>query len=53
MDRAYALANPQEYFAEGTEAFFGRNDFYPFTREDLLKEDPGMHRLLRRLWLGE
>src|SRR6185437_16062338 len=30
--RAYALANPREYFAETAEAFFSRNDFYPFTR---------------------
>jgi hypothetical protein len=50
---AYALTDAKEYFAESTEAFFGRNDFFPFTREDLQREDPGMHRLLRRLWLGE
>ena len=26
-ERAYAMSNPMEYFAESTEAFFGRNDF--------------------------
>jgi hypothetical protein len=28
------LSNPMEYFAEATEAFFSRNDFFPFTREE-------------------
>ena len=32
LDRAYALVNPMEYFAETTEAFFSRNDFFPFIR---------------------
>ena len=31
-EKAYALNNPQEYFAEATEAFFGTNDFYPFVQ---------------------
>ena len=29
---AYALTNAREYFAETTEAFFGRNDFQPVDR---------------------
>ena len=29
------MTNPKEYFAETTEAFFTRNDFFPFTREEL------------------
>src|SRR6185295_11791647 len=33
FERAYAMTDPQEYFAETTEAFFGRNDFFPFTNE--------------------
>ena len=28
--RHYATTNHKEYFAEGTEAYFYRNDFYPF-----------------------
>ena len=32
--RAYALNNPQEYFAELSEAWFGANDFYPFVRAE-------------------
>jgi hypothetical protein len=48
--RAYALTNPQEYFAETTEAYFSRNDFYPFTRDELKSHDPAMFELLGRLW---
>jgi len=48
--RAYAMNNPQEYFAESTEAFFGRNDFFPFTREELKETDRQMCALLEKLW---
>lgn len=50
IERAYAMTNEQEYFAENSEAFFGRNDFYPFTRAELKRHDPEMERLLERLW---
>ena len=50
MDRAYALTNPFEYFAEDTEAYFTRNDFFPYTREELRQHDPAMFELLTRLW---
>jgi hypothetical protein len=49
-DRAYALTSVQEYFAEGTEAFFGANDFYPFDRAALRKHDPELHTLLIAIW---
>ena len=49
-ERAYAMTNPQEYFAEMTEAFFGTNDFFPFTREELKPHDPAMFRLLEEVW---
>jgi|GEM_PF-5965432 len=32
------------------EAFFGTNDFFPFTREELEKHDPEMVKLLQRVW---
>lgn len=48
--RAYAMTNPQEYFAEATEAFFSTNDFFPFTRDELKLVDPGMVDLLSRVW---
>jgi len=50
IERAYAMTNPQEYFAESTEAFFVRNDFFPFNREELHRHDPEMEKLLERLW---
>ncbi|MCX6901956.1 MAG: zinc-dependent peptidase [Verrucomicrobia bacterium] len=50
IDRAYAMTNPQEYFAETTEAFFGTNDFFPFTRAELKQHDPEMFALLEKLW---
>ncbi len=49
-ERAYALTNDREYFAEATEAFFGTNDFYPFVRAELKQHDPMMERLLSDLW---
>lgn len=50
IERAYAMTNEMEYFAETTEAYFFRNDFYPFTRDELFKHDPEMHALLGKLW---
>jgi hypothetical protein len=49
-ERAYAMTNAKEYFAESSEAYFGRNDFYPFTRKELEEHDPQMYDLLERLW---
>jgi|GEM_PF-374865 len=50
LDRAYALTSPQEYLAESTEAFFSRNDFFPFDNAELKKHDPEMYLLLMKLW---
>ena len=50
LERAYAMTNPMEYFAETTEAFFSRNDFFPFNRAELKRHDPEMEQLLVRLW---
>jgi hypothetical protein len=50
IERAYAMTTPQEYFAETTEAYFSRNDFYPFTRKELERHDPDIHALLGVLW---
>ena len=44
------MANPMEYFAEASEAFFTRNDFFPFTREELKKHDPEMFAVVAKLW---
>lgn len=48
--RAYALTNHKEYFAEASEAFFGTNDMFPFVRAELQQLDPRMAALLKRLW---
>lgn len=48
--RAYAMTDPMEYFAENSEAFFSRNDFFPFTRDELKQHDPEMFALLAKLW---
>ena len=50
MDRAYAMTDPQEYFAEATEAFFSRNDVFPYTSDELKQHDPEMFKLLTKLW---
>ena len=50
FERAYAMTNDREYFAECTEAFFGRNDWFPFDRAQLAEQDPEMLKLLRKLW---
>ena len=49
-DKAYAITNEQEYFAECSEAFFGVNDFYPFVRGELKQHDPKMYELLKKIW---
>jgi hypothetical protein len=48
--RHYGLSNHKEYFAEGTEAYFYRNDFHPFVRAELREFDPTLHDLLERIW---
>ena len=50
IDRAYALTNPAEYFAETSEAFFSTNDFFPFVRKELERIDPHGCAMLARLW---
>ena len=46
----YATTNHKEYFAESTEAYFYRNDFYPFVRAELKEHDPLMHDLMEKIW---
>ena len=50
FERAYAITNPMEYFAETTEAYFTRNDFFPFKSSELKTHDPEMFDLLTELW---
>ena len=46
----YAKTNHKEYFAECTEAYFYRNDFYPFVRAELKEHDPVGHELMEAIW---
>jgi hypothetical protein len=48
--KAYAGTNYKEYFADLTEAYFGKNDFFPFNRADLKKYDPTGYRLMQDVW---
>jgi hypothetical protein len=48
--KAYAATNYKEYFADLTEAYFGKNDFFPFTRADLKKYDPIGYQLMQEVW---
>ena len=50
LERAYAMVTSQEYFAECTEVYFSRNDFFTFTRDELKRHDPEMFTLLEKLW---
>lgn len=48
--KAYALNNEHEYFAEMTEAYFGRNDFQPFNNAELRTFDPDAYKLCVDIW---
>ncbi|MGV8878644.1 MAG: hypothetical protein ACOH2A_06395 [Sphingobacteriaceae bacterium] len=48
--RAYALNNADEYFAELTEAYLGKNDYYPFNRSQLKDFDPIGYELMQKTW---
>lgn len=48
--KAYAATNPAEYFAELSEAYFGKNDFAPYTCAELEKHDPVGFALMRKAW---
>jgi dipeptidyl-peptidase-4 len=48
--RAYALNNEMEFFAETSEAYFGKNDYFPYTRKDLHHFDPETEAILEAAW---
>lgn len=49
-ERAYAMTDDHEYFAEATEAYFGTNDFFPFVRAELKQHDPQIYGILEEVW---
>mgnify|MGYP002885649382 FL=1 len=46
----YGATNHKEYFAEGTEAYFYRNDFYPFVQAELKEHDATLYAALKEVW---
>ncbi len=44
------MSNPMEFFAELSEAYFGTNDYFPFTRDDLKAFDPESYRAISTAW---
>jgi hypothetical protein len=50
--KAYATTNEYEYFAELSEAYLLRNDYFPFSRDQLKLFDPVGHRLVHDAWAG-
>jgi len=49
-ERAYAMNNVQEYFAELSEAYLGTNDFFPFVRAELAQHDKPGYDVVRAAW---
>lgn len=50
IETAQAANSAIDYFAELTEAYLGLNDFFPFTRDDLLLHDLLGFLLMQQLW---
>lgn len=50
---AYCMTNEKEYFAECSEAYWGKNDFYPYNREEFLEFDPQGYYLVKSMWTRE
>lgn len=48
--RHYATTDHKEYFAEATEAYFYKNDFYPFVRAELAMHDAPGFAEMKRVW---
>jgi hypothetical protein len=46
----YALTNHKEYFAEMSEAYFGMNDFFPFNRAELARDERDTFEMLEKVW---
>ena len=46
----YGITNPQEFFAEMTESYFGSNDFYPFVTGELKQAEPEIFNLMAEVW---
>jgi hypothetical protein len=45
-----AAYDESQMFVSGSQAYWGRNDFYPFTRAELKEYDPKLHDFLKLVW---
>lgn len=52
QQKHYAMSSEWEYFAECSEAYWGKNDFSPFVRSELLAFDPEGYQLQEDAWHG-
>ncbi len=50
VKEAYALQNELEYFGELSEAYFGKNDFFPYTSEQLYSYDRVGFNVVEYIW---
>ncbi len=50
FERAHAMTDHKEFFAELSEAYFANSNFFPFTREDLKEFDPSSFRAISDAW---
>lgn len=50
VPKAYGLNNQIEFFAELTESYFGRNDFFPFNRTELAEYDSVGYAMIEKAW---
>lgn len=48
--RAYALNDQMEFFAEISEAYFGKNDFQPFDNKELKAFDRTAYAMVEKIW---
>lgn len=48
--KAYATRSPAHYFAELTESYYGRNDYFPFTKRELKQHDAEGYAMIRKMW---
>ena len=48
--RGYAAMNHYEYFAQMSEAYFGKCNYYPFNKKQLKQYDTNAYQLCEKIW---
>lgn len=49
-EKHYGMTDPQEFFAELSESYWGTNDFFPFVRAELAEYDAASYEVVKRMW---